>query len=124
MAETPEFKEGEEGEVGKGKIFERIVYDFVCDCRYTLKINDISAFCNLVEFFFTNLVYTDKKTDKDFKELQKSWNSMKMRNDMTQGPKSDIEALRFDYAMRKYRIIAELLKSKNLFPKPAEYERW
>jgi len=120
--EAPEIIE--EGEVGKGKIFERIVYDFVTDCRNSLKENNIKAFCNLVELFYTNLVYTNKNSEKRFGNLSRQWNSIKAQDMLTDGPKVNLNTLRFEFAMKKYRLIAELLKSKNLFPKPAESETW
>jgi hypothetical protein len=112
----------DEGEVGKGKIFERIVYDFVTDCRKSLASNNVRAFCMLVELFYTNLVYSDKKTDEEFDKLRKQWSLIKFQNMMTQGQKRDLSMMHFELAMKKYRIIAKLLKSKNLYPKPAEYE--
>lgn len=114
----------EEGEVGKGKIFERIVYDFVTDCRNAIRENNIMAFCNLVELFYTNMVYENKKTDADFKNLNVQWTKLKTRDMMTDGQKMNLNLSRFDFAMKKYRIIAQLLKSKNLYPKPAESGEW
>ena len=112
----------DEGEVGKGKIFERIVYDFVTDCRRALASNNTRAFCMLVELFYTNLVYSDTNTNKEFEKLMKKWKYIKLQNELTQGPKRDMSMMYFELAMKKYRIIAKLLKSKNLYPKPAEYE--
>ena len=112
----------EEGEIGKGRIFERIVYDFVSDCREAVKNNNIMAFCNLVELFYTNLVYSNKKTDKEFNNLTRQWNKFKLQEMLSDGQKSNTALSRFQFAMKKYRIICQLLKSKNLYPKPSENE--
>jgi len=112
----------EEGEVGKGKIFEHIVYDFVTDCRNAVRLNNVMSFCNLVELFYTNLVYSNKRTDKQFHELDTQWSRVKKQAEMTDGAKPDLGMQRFSFAMKKYRILCELLKSKNLYPKPAEGE--
>lgn len=113
-----------EEEIGGVKlpVLERIVYDLITECRKSLGAGQALNFCNAVEFFALSFPYTDKETTKKLHNLN-IWlqNQMTMYN-KTQGKKPNIDSIYMNYAMRKYGIITELLKKKNLFPKPAEHE--
>lgn len=116
----------DEAELARGKlpVLERIVYDFVTDCRKALANNEIIKFCNIVELFAASFPYETKDITKKFNDLQAKMQLDQYQNRMTQGIKKDPAIMQLNYAMQKYHILTQLLKAKNLYPKPAEYEEF
>lgn len=114
----------EEGDLTKGNIHEKIILDFVTDCRRALGENEIQKFCNLVELFAYSFPYDNKETRKEFEKQEKGFQLKKHMNSKTEGEKVDMTTLHLEYAVKKYGIIIKLLKAKNIYPKPGESDEW
>jgi len=126
MKDKLDVKFTEEAELSRGKlpVLERIVYDFVTDCRKSLANNEVVKFCNLVELFTASFPYETEKIKKSFAVLNRDFALQLYANNKTEGRKLDQSTMYLEFSMKKYHILTHLLKAKNMYPKPAEHEEF
>lgn len=126
MSESMDKAFSEEAEISKGKlpILEKIVYDFVTDCRRAIANNEHNKFINLVEVFISSFPYETSKFVTEMDRLNKISMREESKNRLTHGRRLDPTTIRLQFAMQKYNALTHLLKDKNMYPKPGEQEEF